>query len=187
MPHPHLETIRTRLRPAGEEDVPRLYDVLARLGLHSLPTPSAFAEQHRQGAEAQFAIHVRPSDDVIGFSSLQHLNRAGHIQVGIFTDPALSKLGAGAEAMMLTVNYAFATWEHVRKVYFSTTEASLRDLGRGMSLVPREAVIPEHLFFQGRLWDVHFYAITRESWEESGARIVDRMVRGLERRDGQRA
>ncbi|WP_188193694.1 GNAT family N-acetyltransferase [Nonomuraea sp. SYSU D8015] len=183
MLHPHLETVRTRLRPAAEEDVPRLYDVLLRLGLHSLPNPEAFARQHGQGVDAQFAIELKRNGEIIGFSSLQHLSPAGHIQIGIFTDPELSRLGAGAEAMMLTVNYGFAKWEQVRKVYFSTTEASLPSLGRGMSLIPREAVLPEHLFFQGKLWDVHFYAITRDAWLESGAHIVNRLVRGVEQHD----
>jgi RimJ/RimL family protein N-acetyltransferase len=184
MLHPHLETIRTRLRPAADEDVPRLYEVLAKLGLHSLPTPEEFARSYNQGVEAQFAIQVRRSGEVIGFSSLQQLNRAGHIQIGIFTDPGESRFGVGAEAMMLTVNYGFAAWEQVRKIYFSTTEASLPGLGRGISLIPREAVLPEHLFFQGRLWDVHFYAITRQAWLESGAHIVERLVRGVGSRDG---
>ncbi|MGP3912342.1 GNAT family N-acetyltransferase [Nonomuraea sp. 10N515B] len=175
---PHVETQRTALRPAGAADGTAVYELLLRLGHHSLPTLDTFLGTFDENVDALFAIQSRHGGDTVGYGSLHQLDPAGHIQIGIFTDTARARFGVGGEAMMLLVNYAFATWEQVRKVYFLTTDASLDSFGAALANVPREATFPQHSYFAGQLWDIHWYAIYREQWETEGALILDRLVRG---------
>jgi RimJ/RimL family protein N-acetyltransferase len=175
---PYVETQRVVLRPAGSSDGEAVYDLLLRLGLHSLPSMESFLKTFDRNAAAMFAIHLRHNDELIGFGSLQQLDRNGHIQVGIFTDVAKARYGVGGEAMMLLVNYAFATWDHLRKVYFLTTEASLDSFGSALGTIPKEATLPQHSYFAGKLWDLHWYAVYRATWEQIGATVLARLVQG---------
>ncbi|MEU4835559.1 GNAT family protein [Streptosporangium sp. NPDC023615] len=176
---PHLETQRTTLSIADLSDGVILYELLLGLGLHSMPPLKVFLEQlKKQNISALFTIKLRQSGETVGFGTLHEMDPAGHIQIGIFTDTDKARYGLGGEAMMLLVNYAFATWENVRKVYFVTTDASIDRLGWVGDLIPREATLPKHMFFQGCLWDVHFYAIYRRIWEEKGADVLTRLVEG---------
>lgn len=178
MLYPYTETQRLVLRPAGPEDGESIYHLLLQLGVSSLPSLNEFTATFNQGAAAIFAIHVRHNDEVVGFGTLQQLDVNGHIQVGIFTDVERAKFGIGGEAMMLLINYAFATWDFVRKAYFLTTEASMAAFGSALSTIPREATLKDHSYFAGRLWDLHWYAVYRESWEDRAARLVARLAEG---------
>ncbi|MBP2473523.1 RimJ/RimL family protein N-acetyltransferase [Crossiella equi] len=174
----HAQTQRIALRPIEPGDGTAVYELLLRLGLHSLPPLETFLSTYDRGANAIFRITARHNGETVGFGSLQHLDPHGHIQVGIFTDPDKARLGIGGEAMMLLVNYAFATWEEVRKIYFLTTDVHLEAFGTTLARVPRELTLPEHVYFAGRLWDLHWYAIYREEWTALNAPVLDRLVRG---------
>ncbi|MEU3168260.1 GNAT family protein [Streptosporangium sp. NPDC006930] len=178
---PHVETQRTALTIADPSDGVALYELLLGLGLHSMPPLKVFVDQlKKQDISAIFAIKLRHSGETVGFGTLHEMDPAGHIQVGIFTDTDKARYGLGGEAMMLLVNYAFATWEDIRKVYFVTTDASIDRIGWVGDLIPKEATLPKHMFFRGCLWDVHFYAIYRHMWEKQGADVLTRLVRGPE-------
>lgn len=187
---PYVETQRTSLSIADPSDGIALYELLLGLGLHSMPPLKVFLEQlAQQDISALFAITLRHTGETVGFGTLHEMDPAGHINIGIFTDTDKARFGLGGEAMMLLVNYAFATWDNVRKVYFVTTDASLDRLGWVGDLIPKEATLPEHMFFRGRLWDVHFYAIYRTMWQQQGADVLARLVQGpgAERPKGFRA
>lgn len=178
MLYPYTETQRIVLRPAETADGAEIYHLLLRLGLNSLPRLDEFVATFDHGAAAIFAIHLRHDNQVVGFGTIQQLDPDGHVQVGIFTDAERAKYGIGGEAMMLLINYAFATWTFVRKVYFLTTEASMGAFGSALATVPREATLPEHVYFAGKLWDLHWYAVYRDGWEEQTARLVSRLAEG---------
>jgi len=156
-----------------------LYDLLLDLGLNTLPTLDQWMDGGiaSQNANAQFVVHRVADDAIIGFSALYELDaNAGHIKVGVYTCAGASGLGIGAEACILTLNYAFAMW-NVRKVYFHTTDASLPSLGRTLGKIAhREAVLLDHQFFRGRLWDTHIYAIHRSDWESIGHPLTVRLA-----------
>ncbi|SDH06591.1 Protein N-acetyltransferase, RimJ/RimL family [Sinosporangium album] len=175
----HLETRQVALQPAEAADGLSFYQLLLRLGLHSLPSMESFLKSFEERPEtlaAVFAIRLRENGELLGFGSLQERDRAGHIQVGLFMETERVRRGVGAEAMMLLVNYAFAVWPELRKVYFLTTDASLPRFGSALLATPREASLPAHVFFRGRLWDLHFYAVGRGEWERVGARLLGRLA-----------
>ncbi|NRQ31690.1 GNAT family N-acetyltransferase [Nonomuraea sp. NN258] len=172
MPDLIVETPRTKLVPADVSDGTALYDLLLDLGLHSMPSREAFLASFDAGD--YFSVHACRTGQVVGYANLHSPDPAGHVQMGIFTDPAKAGYGIGGEAMILLVNYAFAKWSELRKIYFSTTEASLERLGVGN--LPYEAALPDHLYFRGRLWTVYIYALHRRVWEEQSGPLLDRML-----------
>ncbi|TDD37563.1 N-acetyltransferase [Actinomadura sp. KC06] len=173
---PYLETKRIRLVPAAEQDARILYGLLLRLGMASLPTLDEFMKATAGGVAARFLVQRQDDGETVGYSSLhQMVPAAGHVEAGIYLDPEHIRSGLGAEASTLTLNYAFATW-NVRKVYFQTTEASFDDFGPLLDVLTKEAVLPNHVFFRGRLWDVHIYAVYREEWEQTGETFVSRLA-----------
>lgn len=175
---PYTETRRTLLRPATSADGREDYRIELRLGFNALPTLDEFMSAYAQHFAAHFAIHCHEEDEVLGFSSLFNLDPAGHIEAGLYTDPARAARGIGAEAALLTVNYAFAMW-NIRKVFFRATSASTASLGGTMAGMARqEAVFPEHIFFQGQLWDVSYFAVYRQQWEKKAAPLIQRLRAG---------
>lgn len=176
---PVLETPRVRLRPATRADSAAFYDVLLDLGLSTLPTLDQWTDGALglRDAAAPFAVHRRSDDHLLGFTALYQLDpNARHVKAGVYARYEEAR-GLAAEASILTLNYGFAMWD-LRKIYFHTTEASLQHYGGTIAKVARqEAILPEHLFFRGRLWDVYIYAISRDAWADRGARLVRRMTR----------
>ncbi|WP_218952244.1 GNAT family N-acetyltransferase [Amycolatopsis anabasis] len=174
---PHVESKRVLLRPATAEDGPKVYEILFQSGRSTLPTLEVFLQNFSRGVAAQFLVQRRDSDHVVGFSSLSELTPAGHVQAAVHTDAEQSE-GISADAAALTVNFAFAMWR-IRKVYFQTHEADLTGLGftgEYASAVRQEAVLPDHLYFQGKLWDMYVHAIYREEWDVQGTELLKGIV-----------
>lgn len=183
---PYVETRRVRLRAASASDGTDTYELFLRNGMNNLPNMDMFlAAYSREFAAhsayardlaAHFAIQQRRNEVDVGFGNLFELSPAGHIEVGLYTDLTKADVGIGAEATLLLINYAFATWR-VRKVYARTTDAALRFFGGTLgSIARREAVLPEHQYFRGLLWDIYIYAIYRADWEARGRDVIQRLV-----------
>lgn len=174
---PHVESKRVLLRPATAEDGPKVYEILFRSGKSTLPTLEVFLAGFTRGVSAQFLVQRRDTDAIVGYSSLSQLSVAGHVQAGVHTDADQTE-GIAADAAALTVNFAFAMWR-IRKVYFETHEADLSELGftgEYATVVREEAVLPDHLYFQGKLWDQHVHAIYREQWDQQGVELLKEIV-----------
>lgn len=176
MLYPHLATKRTVLRPIGADDCDGVYALLSKLGLQSLPPIRSFRMTFDRGSAAMFAVRLRAGGDDVGYATLHHRSPAGHVQTGVFVDTERARFGIGGEVSTLIVNYAFAQWPGLRKVYFLTTDASIEGFGVGLGKSTLEATLPEHLFFRGRHWDLYYYSIDRAGWEASGARFLQRLV-----------
>lgn len=174
---PHLRTRRVALRPAGPESGRTVYRFLTDFGTTALGDPDTFAAAIVGDVNAWFTIHVVKRDQPVGFAMLQKLRPGRHVEVGIYTDDDQTPLGAGAEATMLLVNYAFAAFD-VHKVYSVTTENSRDGFGVAFDSERLEAVLRDHFYFQGRLWDAYHYAVGREDWCDGGAQFVERLVPG---------
>lgn len=185
---PHIETQRVRLRPALAADGPATYELFLRTGMNNLPNMDVFVagysrelsshSAYSRDLAAQFAIQQRRDGEEVGFGGLFELSPAGHVELGLYTDLRKADVGIGAEATLLFINYAFATWQ-IRKVYMRTTDASRWFFGGTLaSMVRKEACLPDHMYFRGRLWDMDIYAIYRSEWDARGAALVERLVTG---------
>jgi len=188
---PHVETQRVKLRAATASDGTDNYELFLRNGMNNLPNLDMFLaaysrdlashSAYSRDLAAHFVIRQRRNDTDVGFGGLFELSPAGHVEVGLYTEPAKADVGIGAEATLLFINYAFATWR-VRKVYARTTDAALRLFGGTLaSIARREAVLPEHQYFRGLLWDVYIYAFYRADWEARGRDVLERLVAGPRR------
>ncbi|WP_017609334.1 hypothetical protein [Nocardiopsis xinjiangensis] len=66
-----------------------------------------------------------------------------------------------------------------RKVYFHTTENAPEDLGFGSrhpKLATTEAVLSDHWYFHGQLWDVSVRSVRREHWDAHGTDLLFQIV-----------
>ena len=177
---PHLETARVLFRPATPDNADDLYDSLLSTGLEPLPSLDRFRDGFGdaiQSGATLFAMYLRSNDRFAGFGSLRDHDPAGHLKLGISMNQEKLPYGVGAEAMLLLANYGFARWDHIRRVYIESTEASIARFGSAISVLRSEATLRDHVFFRGRLWDMHYYAVTREAWERGGAPALERLVR----------
>jgi RimJ/RimL family protein N-acetyltransferase len=164
------------LRPATVDDGKKIYEILFRLGRSTLPTVDTFLSTFGQGVAAYFLIERRDTGEVVGFSELVELNPAGHVRAAVHTGASRDE-GIAADAVTLTVNFAFANWR-IRKVYLRTSEPDPASLGLAnhAALVRKEGVFPDYLFFQGALWDMHVYSIARQTWDVHGTELLNEIV-----------
>ncbi|TKK87212.1 GNAT family N-acetyltransferase [Herbidospora galbida] len=171
---PHAQSERVNLKPAGTDDGRTAYDVLFSLGRTALPTVDTYLERFGKGVAAAFLVELRDTGETVGLCELSEPSPAGHVQAAVHIRRGQDR-SVAADAALLTVNFAFAMWR-IRKVYFQTHEADLESLGfhgERAKLVRREAVLADHLYFQGRTWDMHVHSIQREMWDAQGAEIVN--------------
>ncbi|MEV4011784.1 GNAT family protein [Nonomuraea angiospora] len=151
------------LRPASASDSAVFLQTLLEAGLESFRFAANAAEGFKR-LNAMFLVVHRNSGDVLGFSTLHGISQAGHIRNGVYLDPRRAKLGIGSEAVQLTINYAFAMFD-IAAMIVQTTEASFAGFGLTDDDSQKEGVLAEHLYFRGRLWDLHSYRVRRADWE----------------------
>lgn len=169
---PYTASRRVALRPATAADRAEFAATALRAGIESVsPTAAPTRTTPRRRAQAAFVVTKRNNGEAIGFSLNFGLNQAGHIRCGTYLDPERARLGVGSEAIGLTVNYAFAMF-NVDRVITETTEASFDAFGVGSADSGILNVLPEHLYFRGRYWDLHGFEIKREEWEQGMAAIA---------------
>lgn len=160
---PHARSRRVELRPAAASDGAVFLQTLLEAGLESFRIAEIPAESFKR-MNAMFLVVRRGSDEVLGFSTLHGISQAGHIRNGVYLDPRRARFGIGSEAVQLTINYAFATFD-IDAMIVQTTEASFAGFGITDDGDQKEGVLEEHLFFRGTLWDLHSYRVRRADWE----------------------
>lgn len=170
---PHTTSRRITLDPAGAADLTEFRQTLLRTGLESVRVARVPAAALAR-CQAAFQIVRRRNDQVVGFSTLHALDPAGHIRCGIYLEPQHARLGVGSEAVHLLINYAFASFD-IERVVTQTTEASFAAFGLTTEDGIPEATLREHLYFRGRLWDLHGGVVLRSSWEE----YIDNSLEGI--------
>jgi hypothetical protein len=165
------------LRPAATSDQAGFSRTLLRTGIESLRPATRPAAGLPQRCNAAFLVLDRTSHQQLGFSMLHALDPAGHIKCGIYLDAGRARLGVGAEALHLLINYAFASFD-VDRVIAETTEASFSSLG--MTAEPdggeRQTILAGYTYFRGQLWDLHRGEITRRDWERFVDLATDRIL-----------
>jgi RimJ/RimL family protein N-acetyltransferase len=161
---PHTVSRRLELAPATMHDHTVFLATLLRTGLESF-RPAATTAGMFKILDAAFLVRRRDSATVLGFSTLHGLDPAGHIRCGIYLDPVRARMGVGSEAIHLLLNYAFAMF-NIDKVIAQTTEASFSAFGLTLGGTGIRAVLDDHLYFRGQLWDLHTFQIERAEWEK---------------------
>lgn len=170
---PHTASRRIRLRPATTADQANFFLTVLKSGIGS----SRQTARPTLGAakpSAAFLVLLRSREEVLGFSALHGLDPAGHVRLGVYLDPQRARHGVGSEAILLSVNYAFATM-NVEKVITQTTAASFAQLGLYATHGGRIGALPEHAYFRGQYWDLHTFEISRQDWEN----YVDKDMDGV--------
>ncbi|GGP72970.1 GNAT family N-acetyltransferase [Streptomyces sp. L500] len=173
---PHTGTGRVELRPAGAGDAAAAYGILFRLGTAGLPVLDSYAKTFGQGLSACFLVHRVDTGEVVGLSTLSAPTPAGHMRLEVHLAGDAGEFSGDVHA--LTVNFAFAMWR-VRKVYIHRTSPDTTGIGFGAehaSLLRPEAVLPDHTYFHGRLWDVHVLAVHRTDWNTHGVELLEQIV-----------
>lgn len=170
---PYVESKRVVLRPAGSDAAPAVYDLLFQGGRSALPTRDEFVRDFSHGVAAHFLAQDRGTGEAVGFCALTELSVAGHVRMSAHVNADRSD-GVEEDAALLTVNFAFAMWR-VRKVYIRTHEADLAGMGltgEHSWMARPEAVLPDHLYFAGKLWDEHVHAVHRDDWDVAGVPLL---------------
>jgi len=86
-------------------------------------------------------------------------------------------LGSGlmVEAVALGLHYAFETWPW-RKVYLEVPAYNFDAFGSGLDrFFVSEGTLRDHVYLDGRYWDVHVLAITRDRWTAHGLPFLRRL------------
>lgn len=173
---PHTQSRRISLEPASLADArDNVLSTLLRTGLESVRPAADPARALMDMCCAAFLVRHRISGNVLGFSMLHGLSPAGHVRCGVYLDPEQARLGVGAEAVHLTVNYAFAAFD-VNKVISQTTRASFTSFGLSGEEPGKAAVLEDYLYFRGRFWDLHTFQVHRWEWEYYIGRKLDRIL-----------
>ncbi len=101
-----------------------------------------------------------------------HYPEHGYAKLGAMLQEGSVGHGAGVVATALLADYLFRTLP-LRKVYLETYGFNpavikmLRKLG-----LPEEGRLKESYFWDGAYWDLHIFAVYRESWPNIRARIL---------------
>lgn len=181
---PPLEGRFVRLRPIRQADVETLYELRTApeilhlwLGDGGTPSLDLFRQEldmmSRSPHHVQFAIVLRRTDEVVGTIYTQRLNlNDGHTYLTVAILPKLvRRLGCGAEAAALFLNYLFAYFR-IRKVYSEVLGYNRHSLRANLSAGFREeGRLKEFKYFRGRCWDLHILAMDRENFEQSPRRV----------------
>lgn len=101
--------------------------------------------------------------------------RNGTAYFSVVGDPTVVGSGLMIEVAGLAIDYVFETWPF-RKLYAEvpaynlvTFESVTRRFFR------REGLLTEHVFLDGRYWDVHILATDRATWLREGRPMLDRL------------
>jgi RimJ/RimL family protein N-acetyltransferase len=104
--------------------------------------------------------------------------RNGTAYLSVVSDPSVVGSGLMIEVAGLAIEYVFSTWPF-RKLYAEVPEYNLRTFGSVTKrFFRREGLLTDHLFLDGRYWDVHVLATDRATWQREGSPLIARLREG---------
>jgi hypothetical protein len=74
---------------------------------------------------------------------------------------------------VLFVDYLFQGWPY-RKLYIECPEYNQDQIQSFLSLCHMEGLLREHLFLDGRYWDLGTWSIWRDSWPQLRTALIRR-------------
>jgi RimJ/RimL family protein N-acetyltransferase len=181
---PLTTTGRVSLRAILDDDLPALYSILTgpdnfRFRFRGyVPSREQFVAELNQGYLAQFTVAGRRPSDVLGVAGVYNANvHDGTGYLAVMADSAHTGTGTGVEALLLLVEYCFKVWTF-RKLYLETAEYNYDAFASGAeSFFEVEGRLRDHLYYDGRHWDLVIASIRRERWPETGGRMLSALIR----------
>lgn len=103
---------------------------------------------------------------------------SGHASVAVVVDPVRLRAAAvGPRTVCLLLRYVFAIYPF-RKLYLESPEFAVHDFRSALGgLLVVEGVLREHLYYDGRYWDMVVLGVTAEHWAETGVKYMRRVFR----------
>jgi RimJ/RimL family protein N-acetyltransferase len=182
---PPLSGRKTVLRPIVSADHDFLYQLSLdeRIGFRwrtrgETPSFDGYIRGLFANAFAQFVVARLDSREAIGHVNAYDPNfRSGHASVGMVLDPSVTGKGWAVEASLLFVNYLFTLWDF-QKIYLESMDFNYAQFGHNLErFFHEEARLVEHVYFDGRFWDVRIHAIYRTEFQELTSRLLARITR----------
>lgn len=172
-----------KLHPVQAADVPLLYnwimhpDVCHRWTTRGLVVPFETFER-RVWEDVLASFFVSRTGAPVAWVTLTSADlHSGHCSGSVVVRPSLIGSGVGYRAALLVVRYGFAVYPF-RKIYFESVEYAAAEYASAFpSLLRVEAVLEEHLYFDGRYWPRIISSITRSRWDEVGRPLFGRLFR----------
>lgn len=146
-----------------------------RFGGAAVPPPAAMSAVW-EGTLIHFVGIGNRSRRRLGVVSVTSADmRNGTAYLSVVSDPAVVGTGLMLETTGLAIEYVFETWPF-RKLYAEVPEFNLRTFGSSTRRYFREeGRLTDHVFLDGRYWDVHVLATDRATWQREGAPRIARL------------
>ena len=176
----NLSNARVLLRPVDSSDYQRLRQLelssplAARWRFHgSTPSPDDYARTLWSGVLAQYIIVDRASNVGLGLCSCYGADLAnGHAKFAATRFDPDDRAAAFMEGLALFTDSLFRSFP-LRKLYLEIPAFNLDTVRSAIGrMLAEEGVLREHVYFDGRYWDQHILALTRESFEDVSARFL---------------
>jgi RimJ/RimL family protein N-acetyltransferase len=176
---PRTSTGRVSLRAILDDDLPSLYAILTgpdnfRFRFRGfMPSREQFAAELNQGYLTQFTVAGERRSEVLGVAGVYNANvHDGTAYLSVMVDSSHTGTGTGVEALLLMADYCFRVWTF-RKLYLETAAYNYDAFASGAgSFFEVEGRLRDHLYYAGRHWDLIIASIRRETWPESGGRML---------------
>jgi RimJ/RimL family protein N-acetyltransferase len=119
-------------------------------------------------------IRKKSNREPIGYAMAHTINPwDGWAAGGVHVDERYRLRGPGGEASLLFTDFLFRTFP-LRRLITEVYEFADRILHMARAMGFEEAgFIPEHFWYDDRLWGVHQLVLTRDSWEDRRVRFAD--------------
>jgi RimJ/RimL family protein N-acetyltransferase len=176
-------TRRVHLKRFEESDVAPYVELCSsldvgrqfRFGGAAIPPPAALAAVW-DGTLVHLVAVGNRSRRRLGVASVTSADmRNGTAYFSVVSDPAVVGTSLMIEAAGLAIEYVFQTWPF-RKLYAEVPEYNLRTFGSVTErYFRREGRLTDHVFLDGRYWDVHVLATDRATWQAEGSPRIARL------------
>lgn len=145
----------------------------------STPAFDEWVRQRAAGSLARFVVLDSGDHRRLGLVTLFNADlRNGHAHLALSSFDAtrpspLVMIGAG-----LAIEHAFASWPF-HKLYLDVADYDLAQLESGVGrLFASEGRLTDHHYLDGRHWDHHILALSRERWSSYWERLAPTLLVG---------
>jgi RimJ/RimL family protein N-acetyltransferase len=154
------------------------YDILRQLELGddlgsrwrfggSTPSPEEFPQRFWAGSVTQLLVCDRETGARVGLASLSNVNFVvGHGYFSLAKFDRDDRTGKILDGAVLFLEHVFSAFP-LRKVYLEVAGYSLGQFLSGVGdLFEEEGRLREHVFADGKFWDVTILSLARSRWED---------------------
>jgi RimJ/RimL family protein N-acetyltransferase len=162
----------TQLRPIHPDDYEFLYQIAIapENGFRwryrgAIPDRAEFVKGLTRGALVQFVVERMATSESVGLVTAYNANmRDGWAYIASICSPRFRSSGAVVDGLVTLSDYVFQNWP-LRKLYFEALEFNYEQFGSVAGrLAHEEGRLREHVFYDGRYWDVVTAAIYGREW-----------------------